>query len=52
MNGLAAKLYVFPVECEMPIPQIESIRMEQTTRKKSPWLTDVTALLFTSLWKT
>lgn len=49
MNGLAAKLYVFPVECEMSIPQIASIRMEQTTRKKSPWLTDAVALLFTRL---
>lgn len=51
MNGLAAKLYVFPVECDMSIPQIASIRMEQTTRKKSPWLTDAVALLFTRLWK-
>ena len=49
MSGLAAKLYIFPVEYEMSTLHISSTLKEKSTREKSHWFTDdVRALFFFS----
>lgn len=46
MSGLAAKLYIFPVEYEMSTLHISSTLKEQSTREKSHWSTDDVRALF------
>ena len=46
MSGLAAKLYIFPVEYEMSTLHISSTLKEQSTREKSHWFTDDVRALF------